>query len=167
VVQVLILALAAGAAAAGCGSTCGANCPTNEVRVQAANITTDIAINDLAWAGPACPHYGPVCGGDGNLGTTCTHVDIIAAGPGSCDLLIVFGDRPSEIVHAEFGPPITQGCCAGYSVVGDAVFVIPTDPTQIIYGADGGSTDAVTVVPDASADGPDGGADAAVDAPTD
>ena len=162
-ISVLILAVAMGAAA-GCGSTCGANCPTYQVRVQAADTSVNAMINNLGWDGPACPHYFPTCTGDQQT-TNCTHIDMIGTAPGECDLTIVFADRPTEIVHAQFGPPIMQGCCAGYSVVGDSLFIIPSNPNQTIYGADGGSTDEVTVVQDASADGPDGGADAPADAP--
>jgi hypothetical protein len=164
-ILVMMLAVATGAAA-GCGSTCAANCPTNEVRVQAADTSKNLSINYLFWGGPACPQYSPGCGGDGHT-TMCTHVDIVAAAPGECDLEIVFADRPAEVIRAQFGPAITQGCCVGYGPVGDSLFIIPTDPSQSIYGADGGSTDAITVLTDGSADGADGGTDAAADAPAD
>ena len=81
-------------------------------------------------------------------------------------MLIVFHDRPAEIVHTEFGPPIQQGCCKGYTIVGDSVFVIPDNPDAGITGLDGG-TGAVTIVPDGGLS--DGAASdgAASDAPSD
>ena len=80
---------------------------------------------------------------------------------GICDVLIIFHDRPAEIVRTEFGPPIQQGCCQGYTIVGDSVFVIPANPDAGISGLDGG-TDAVTIVVDAGANDA-GAADAGVD----
>ena len=70
--------------------------------------------------------------------------------------MIIFHDRPAEIVHTEFGAPIHQGCCTGYEIIGDSVLVIPENPDAAITGVDG-STDQVTIVVDAGAD--DGGSD--------
>ena len=66
---------------------------------------------------------------------------------GACDVEVVFSDRPTEIVHTQFGPPIQQGCCKGYTIVGDSVFVIPNSPDAGISGVDGAS-DQVTIVVD-------------------
>jgi hypothetical protein len=150
----LPLALAA-FVASGCASKCGANCPTPFVYVGApAGTNMDLMnIQALSWTGPACPTTErPNCAGDG-VSTICTHVLIVGQGPGECALTITFGDRPAEVVHAQFGPPITQGCCHGFSVVGDTVFTIPSSADAGIYGA-GGNMDAVTILTDAG----DGGA---------
>jgi hypothetical protein len=132
----------------GCGSTCGSNCPVATVTINAAAGFT-IPAQQLAWSGPACPPYRPVCRADPqNL--NCTHIDVMGFAEGACDLTIVFGDRPTEIVHIEFGPRVTQGCCAGFTVAGDTAFTVPVDPGGVIQGSDGG-TDAVTVIRDAGA----------------
>ena len=143
----------------GCAGNCGSNCPGNMVQVGSPdNAQLAIPNGGLAWSGPACPYYPPTCQGDG-VTTNCAFIDIYGAAEGACDLRISFGDRPAEIVHAQFGPRITQGCCAGFSIVGPAVFYIPDSPSKGLIYADGG-TDAVSILPDASADGGNGGADA-------
>jgi hypothetical protein len=78
---------------------------------------------------------------------------------------ITFTDRDPEVIHLSFGP--TQHCCPGYRVMGDSSYYIPADPTQLIYGADGGSTANVMIVPDAAAEGgTDGGTDGGADTGT-
>jgi hypothetical protein len=140
----------------GCGSNCGTNCPNATVLIANPD-NEELPIDDILVDGPACPPgYGVYCAG--GPGTICTHFTITGVAQGFCDVLIVFHDRPDEIVRTEFGPPIQQGCCKGYSIVGDSVFVIPTNPDASIHGLDGG-TDAVTIVVDAGAsDASDAGA---------
>jgi hypothetical protein len=151
----------AGAAAiwdGGC-STCGA-CPEGIVHVTAsANVQLDI--KNLAWGGPACPGYRPMCRGD-DITTSCTHVDITGAAPGECDLAILFGSGLIQVVHAQFGPA-PKACC-GVEVIGETTFVIPVDQDAGVVGSDG-PTDAVTTVVDAGDAG--GSTDAATDAPAD
>jgi hypothetical protein len=133
----------------GCASNCGTNCPSPTVYIGNLD-NQQLYINDILVDGPACPpQEGVYCLGD-QATTSCTHVTITGVAPGRCDVLIVFQDRPAEIVHAEFGPPIQQGCCKGYTIVGDSVFAIPLNPDAGISGVDGGS-DAVTIVVDAGA----------------
>jgi len=148
----------------GCAGNCGSNCPLNFVQIGSAdNVQLTIPNGGLAWRGPACPNYLPTCQGDG-VTTNCSHILVYGASEGACDVLLAFSDRPAEVVHTEFGPHITQGCCAGFSIEGPKVFYVPDSPTKIIY-ADGG-TDAVSFLPDASdggaADGSADGSDAGV-----
>ena len=132
----------------GCGSNCGTNCPNATVFIGNLD-NQQLLIDDILVDGPACPPaYGVYC--VGGPGTYCTHLTITGVAQGFCDVLIVFHDRPAEIVRTEFGPPIQQGCCRGYTIVGDSVFVIPANPDAGISGVDGG-TDAVTIVVDAGA----------------
>jgi len=153
-----ILAVAAFAAPTGCASNCGTNCPNNSVYIGDLD-NVQLPIDQILVNGPACPHQQAVyCVGD-NYTTNCTHFIITGVAPGYCDVLIVFHDRPAEIVHTQFGPAIQQGCCVGYTIAGDAVFVIPENPDAGITGLDGG-TDAVTIVVDG------GTADVAVDGGT-
>jgi hypothetical protein len=151
----------------GCSGSCGTNCPANIVQIGSPDLA-QLAIPNggLAWKGPACPTDPPFC--TGGPSTTCSFIDVYGIAEGSCDLLISFTDRQPEIVHTQFGPRITQGCCAGFSVVGPSVFYIPDSPNQLIY-ADGG-TDAISFLPDGSADGGDArdaGAGPAADADRD
>jgi len=138
----------------GCTSNCGTNCPQTAVYIGSLN-GEQLLIDDLAVEGPACPPpEGVYCLGDGN-GTNCTHFTITGYAQGACDVLVVFADRPAEVVHLQFGPPVMQGCCRGYSIVGDSVFVIPSSSDAGITGVDG-ATDQVTVIVDGGTDG-DGG----------
>jgi hypothetical protein len=148
----------------GCGS-CDI-CPATTV-IVASTTNADLDIRNLFWAGPACPSANPECRGD-DMTTTCTHVSITAAAPGECALVITFGDRPAEVVHAEFGTQApSQKCCGGFPVIGDQFFTIPANPDGgSIYGGDG-DTDAVSFLPDGgaadasdAADAADGGAPA-------
>lgn len=141
-----VLAVAVLAAPTGCASNCGTNCPANFVYIGDLD-NVQLSIDQILVNGPACPNPQAVyCVGD-NYTTNCTHFIITGVAPGACDVLIVFHDRPAEIVHTQFGPPIQQGCCQGYTIVGDSVFVIPDNPDAGITGLDGGM-DAVTIVVD-------------------
>jgi hypothetical protein len=148
----------------GCAGNCATNCPQTAIYVGNLN-GEQLQIDDIAVSGPACPPpEGVYCIGDGPT-TNCTHFTVTGRAEGACDVLIVFHDRPAEVVHTRFGPPIQQGCCKGYSIVGDSVFVIPGSSDAGISGIDG-PTDAVTVVVDAGAsdgDAGDGGADTGTD----
>jgi hypothetical protein len=145
----------------GCGSNCGSNCPANFVQIGSPdNAQLAIPNGGLAWRGPACPPYLPTCQGD-EVTTSCSYIIVYGAAEGACDVLLAFTDRPEEVVHTVFGPRITQGCCSGFSIEGPKVFYIPDNPKDLIY-ADGG-TDAVSILPDGSADAADGGTDAARD----
>lgn len=157
----LTIALLAGVALAvltahGCAGNCGSNCPPNIVQIGSPD-GAQLAIPNggLAWRGPACPPYLPSCQGNGQT-TNCSYLIIYGTAEGACDVLISFSDRPAEVVHTEFGPRITQGCCAGYTIEGPKVFYVPDSPNQGLIYADGG-TDAVSLLPDGSADGGDGG----------
>jgi hypothetical protein len=147
-----LLALAAAALAGGCASDCGNNCPLTTVYIGAST-NTMLNIQDLAWDGPACPPGRPYCRGDDST-TSCTHITITGVAEGECQLFINFGDRPAQIVHARFGPAVTQGCCMGFTVVGDSHFTIPVSADGGIYGADGNTDAVTTVVPDAGTDPP-------------
>jgi len=164
-VTVTAIAAAAGGIAAallvvptGCTSNCGSHCPPASIYIGDLD-NTQLPITAIGVQGPACPpQYGVYCTGDGQT-TTCTHVTITGFAQGSCDVVIVFSDRPAEVVHTQFGPPIQQGCCSGYSIVGDSVFVIPTSSDAGITGVDG-SSDQVSFDVDGGVDAPsDGGAD--------
>jgi hypothetical protein len=150
---------AASTSLVGCSSgDCKEICPPVTAKVRAA-MNVDVGIEYLAWHGPACPTVPPECRGDG-LTTICTHTEIPGRGPGGCDLLVVFKDRLPEIVHVEFGDK--KPCCTGYPVIGDHEFIIPVAADAGIYGADGGSMDAVTIlwdaaITDAASDAADGG----------
>jgi hypothetical protein len=127
----------------GCASNCGSNCPP--VTIYIGNPGQQLMIDDIGVSGPACPApQGVYCIGDA-AGTNCTHFTITGNAEGICDVTIVFHDRPTMIIRTQFGPPVEQGCCRGYSIVGDSVFIIPTSPDAGISGLDGG-TDAVTIV---------------------
>ncbi|HMF39505.1 MAG TPA: hypothetical protein VKQ32_02365 [Polyangia bacterium] len=163
-VTVTAIAAAAGAFSVGilggptgCTSNCKSNCPPASIYIGDLN-NTELPINAIAVDGPACPpQYGVYCTGDGQT-TTCTHVTITGFAEGMCDVVIVFSDRPTEIVHTQFGPPIMQGCCTGYSIIGDSVFIIPNSSDAGISGLDG-PTDQVSFPVDAGADAADGGVD--------
>jgi hypothetical protein len=172
-----IAAAAAGFAAAlfgnsGCGSTCAQNCPATTVYIGSNdNHELNGILTNLDVMGPACPpSYGLGCSGDGTT-TICTNVTITAQHPGACDVLLVFSDRPSEIVHLKFGETVNANgsCCRGYPVIGPSVYTIPDKPTGPIYsgGFDGGpiDTDAVTVLTDAgtTTTKPDAARDAGAD----
>jgi hypothetical protein len=133
-------------APSGCASNCGSNCPP--VTIYIGNLNgQQLMIDDIGVSGPACPPpEGVYCIGD-VPGTNCTHFTITGNAEGICDVTIVFHDRPTMIVRTQFGPPVQQGCCRGYSIVGDSVFVIPASPDAGISGLDGG-TDAVTILVD-------------------
>jgi hypothetical protein len=157
----LTIALLAGFALAvltahGCAGNCGTNCPANIVQIGSPDgAPLAIPNGGLAWSGPACPPGLPTCL-TSSADTICNYIDVYGSSEGACDLTISFSDRPAEIVHIQFGPRITQGCCSGFQIEGPEVFYVPSK--GLIY-ADGG-TDAVSLVPpDASADGGDGGVD--------
>jgi hypothetical protein len=138
----------------GCAGNCASNCPNATVYIGNLD-NQQLAIDNILVNGPACPPLeGVYCIGDG-FTTSCTHLTITGVTQGACDVLVIFPDRPAQIVHTEFGPPIKQGCCKGYSIIGDEVFVIPANPDAGIVGLDGGMDQVTTVV--------DGGADAAGD----
>jgi hypothetical protein len=149
---------------AGCGGNCATNCPPATVYIGNLD-NQQLYINNIVVDGPACPPPEAVyCVGDGYT-HRCTHVTITGRAQGYCDVAFIFPDRPTMFVRTEFGPPITQGCCKGYTIVGDSVFVIPANPDAGISGADGGGTDAIT---DAARPPVDGGArDASDDASDD
>jgi hypothetical protein len=144
-----VLAVAMFTAPTSCASNCGTNCPVNYVYIGDLD-NAQLPIDQIIVNGPACPRQAAVyCVGDNNT-TNCTHFIITGVAPGTCDVLVVFADRPAEIVHTQFGPAIQQGCCSGYTIVGDSVFVIPENPDAEITGLDGG-TDAVTILVDGGA----------------
>ena len=141
----------------GCTSDCKSNCPPASIYIGDLD-NTQLAINAIGVQGPACPpQYGVSCAGDGHT-TTCTHVTITGFAEGTCDVVIVFADRPTEIVHTQFGPPVHQGCCSGYTIVGDSVFVIPTSADAGISGVDGPSDQVSFQVDGGASDAGDGGA---------
>jgi hypothetical protein len=142
----------------GCADNCATNCPLATIYIGDLD-NQELPIDAIGVQGPACPpQYGVYCAGDGQT-TVCTHVTITGYAQGTCDVAIAFHDRPTEIVHTQFGPPIQQGCCKGYSIIGDSVFVIPANPDAGISGVDGAS-DQVTIVVDGGAtDAADGGTD--------
>jgi hypothetical protein len=150
----VVAATVAGAAVVGglqtgCTSNCATNCPQTAIYIGSIN-GSELPIKDLAVDGPACPPpEGVYCIGDGN-GTACTHFTITGTAEGACDVTIFFYDRDTEVVHTRFGPPLTQGCCRGHSIVGDSVFVISANSDEGISGVDG-PTDAVTIVVDGGA----------------
>jgi hypothetical protein len=138
-----LVAAASAALPTGCASECASDCPPATVFIGNVD-NQQLAIDDIRVDGPACPpQHGVYCIGDGPT-TSCTHVTITGVAQGTCDVLIVFRDRPNMVVRTEFGPAIKQGCCKGYTIVGDAVFVIPGNPDAGIRGLDGG-TDAVRI----------------------
>ena len=154
----------------GCSSSCGNNCPITTVTI-ATPTNVDPGILDVAWIGPACPTHSPSCRGDDRT-TFCNRIDVTASGPGNCDVLIQLAGREPMAVHLAFGPRTTQGCCAGYPVIGDAYYYIPVSMDGGIYSGDG-NTDAVSILSDGglgdaaptvdadgdtAADAPDGGA---------
>ena len=142
----------------GCAGNCKSNCPNATVYIGNLD-NKQLDIDNILVNGPACPPLeGVYCIGDG-FTTSCTHLTITGVAQGKCDVLVIFPDRPAQIVHTEFGPPIKQGCCKGYSIVGDEVFVIPSSPDGGISGLDGGN-DQVSIYTDAGvADAADAGAD--------
>lgn len=144
-----------------CTSNCATNCPPATVYIGDLD-NVQLYIDDIVVSGPACPpQYGVYCLGDGAT-TTCTHVTITGMTQGYCDVTILFHDRPAYVVHTEFGPPIMQGCCRGYSIVGDSVFVISSSADAGISGVDGAS-DAVRLADGGTADNDGGVADAGGD----
>ena len=152
-----IAALATAFVQPGC-SNCGSNCPSGTVYIGTADNSV-VSINNIVVTGPACPpQYGVYCLGDPST-TGCNHFTITGQTEGICDVQINFFDRPAEVIRLQFGPPITQGCCNGYTIIGDSTFIIPNNPDAGIYGADGGSQDAVRIIVDgAVSDGGDGAA---------
>jgi hypothetical protein len=175
-VKLSILALVAAAAAGfvlavvtapGCASNCGENCPVTTVYIGSSdNHELNGTLGDIEVNGPACPpRYSVLCVGDMST-TACTHTTITGTQAGWCDVEFVFGDRPTEILHLEFGPTMNANgsCCNGNPVIGPSVYIIPDKPTGPIYSGTPGtpsySTDAITIVRDAAADAPgDAGAD--------
>ena len=144
----------------GCSSNCGNNCPITTVTI-ATPVNVDPGILDVAWVGPACPMHSPSCRGDDQT-TFCNRIDITGSAPGACDVLIQLYGREPMAVHLQFGPPSTQGCCAGYPVLGDAYFYIPISIDGGIYAGDG-NTDAVSILSDGGLDGAAPPVDAAAD----
>jgi hypothetical protein len=149
---------AAVVAPTGCSSNCASDCPSASVYIGNLD-NQQLNIDDIIVNGPACPpQYGVYCVGDLHT-TTCTHVTITGTKPGTCDVLILFPDRPAQIVHTEFGAPIQKGCCKGYSIIGDDVFVIPTSADAGVSGVDGSSDQVTTYVEAGATDASDAGAD--------
>jgi hypothetical protein len=155
------LAVGLGAAALvaqpGCSSGCDTICGAPYVYIGSPDGRVQIPLTGIFLQGSSCPPaYGITCIGPPDIGG-CTHFTVTGQSEGSCDVAMTFSDRDPEILHLTFGP--TQHCCPGYPPIGDSSYYVPADPTQTIYGADGGSSANVMVVPDAGADGAaDGGA---------
>jgi hypothetical protein len=165
--SLLTLVFAAGFALAtlgshGCTSNCAGNCPATTVLIgsnddhELSGILTNLDVN-----GTACPaRDSVVCIGDPGV-TSCSSVSITAPQAGTCDVLFVFSDRPSEILRLQFGDTANANgsCCRGYPVLGPSVYTIPDKPTGPIYSGTTGTptydTDAVVVVTDAGADAAD------------
>src|SRR4051794_36284319 len=106
----------------GCTSDCKTVCPMPYVYIGSADSLTQVPIAGIDPEGPACPPYGIFCLGTPGAGG-CTHFTITGQRPGTCDVGILFTDRPPEIVHLEFGEE--RACCPGYAPLGDTRFVIP------------------------------------------
>jgi hypothetical protein len=140
-----------------CTSTCAQNCPAATVYIVSANDgELNGILGDIEVDGPACPSRSTaICLGDAK--TSCSHASITGQRAGGCDVAFVFGDRPTEILHLQFGEPMNANgsCCKGYPVIGPALYTIPVKPTGPIYsgtpGTDTYSTDAVTVLVDGGA----------------
>ena len=140
-----------------CTSTCAQNCPATSVYIGSANDGELLGIlGDIEINGPACPSRSTaICLGD--VKNSCSHATITGQQPGACDVEFVFGDRPTEILHLQFGETMNANgsCCKGYPVIGPALYTIPVKPTGPIYsgtpGTDTYSTDAVTVLVDGGA----------------
>ena len=160
------LGVAALVAQPGCSSDCNTICAATYVYIGSPDAMTQvpIATGGIFVGGPACPPaYSVTCVGTLDMGG-CTHLTITGQQPGLCDVALNFTDRPSEVVHLQFGE--LKHCCPGYPVVGDSNFFIPADPTMPIYGAGHLNPDAVMIVVDGGADGAvDAGTDATDDAP--
>lgn len=156
----------------GCASNCAANCPNTTAFIgNTDNYELGSILTSINLYGPACPTYGFTCVGDEST-TACTHLSIVGQAVGECDVELTFTDRPSEVVHLQFGATQNSNgsCCSGYPVVGPSFFTIPDKPTGPIYVGDADvPNDAVTVEVDAGHDaGHDAGAektDAGTDAP--
>ncbi|HEY7375364.1 MAG TPA: hypothetical protein VIF57_24615 [Polyangia bacterium] len=148
----------------GCASSCGSNCPITTVTISTTT-NVDPGILDIAWLGPACPNHTPGCRGDDQT-TFCNRIDVTGSAPGNCDVLIDLYGREPMVVHLTFGPATTQGCCAGYPVIGDYRYIIPVPMDGGIYSGDG-NTDAVSILRDAgiveATPAPDAGGDTAAD----
>ena len=123
-----IIVAASLGAQSGCASNCGSNCPP--VTIYIGNLDgQQLMIDDIGVSGPACPPpEGVYCIGDGTGSTNCTHFTITGNAEGVCDVTIVFHDRPTMIVRTQFGPPVQQGCCRGYTIVGDSRVRDPGQP---------------------------------------
>jgi hypothetical protein len=164
------LGVAALVAQPGCSSNCNTICPANYVYIGSPDGMTQVPITGIYLGGPSCPPtYSVTCVGTPQTGG-CTHLTLTGQQPGLCDVGLTFSDRPSEVVHLEFGE--IKNCCPGYPVVGDSSFFIPADPTMPIYGANHLNPDAVMIVVDGGADGAgdagtEAGTDATGDAPAD
>jgi hypothetical protein len=156
------LALAAACAAGvfatasgGCQSRCASDCP-NPVASIFTEVNVDPGILGIGWVGPACP-LKVDCRGDGRT-TFCNQIDVIASAPGICEVWVDLYGRDRMAVRLEFGPLPTAGCCRGYPVVGESLFVIPVATDAGIQGLDG-SSDAVRILRDGGdGDTDDGGA---------
>jgi hypothetical protein len=147
------LGAAALVAQPGCSSGCDTLCAASYVYIGSPDGRTQIPLTGIVLQGAACPPaYGITCIGPPDIGG-CTHFTITGQTEGTCDVGLTFSDRDAEVIHLSFGP--TQHCCPGYPVIGDSSYYVPADPTKSVYGADGGGTGNVTIVPDA---GPDGNA---------
>jgi hypothetical protein len=135
------------AAPAGCQSRCASDCP-NPIGSIVTEVNVEPGILGIGWIGPACP-LKVTCHGDGRT-TFCNQIDVVASAPGTCEIWVDLAERERMAVRFEFGPLPTEGCCRGYPVVGESVFVIPVATDAGIQGIDG-SSDAVSVVRDAGA----------------
>jgi hypothetical protein len=128
----------------GCQSRCASDCP-NPIGTIATETNVEPGILGIGWVGDACPLMLQ-CYGDGRT-TFCNRIDVIASAPGTCEVWVDLAGRERMGVRFEFGPLPTEGCCRGYPVIGESVFVIPTATDAGIQGLDG-SSDAVRVLPD-------------------
>jgi hypothetical protein len=134
----------------GC-SDCANNCPNTQVTISAPT-NIDLPITMTGQEGPACPNYPILCRG-GGAGTRCTYFTVTAPAPGICDVTLTFSDgRPPMVVRTEFGPTSDVGCCRGYPVVGDDLFIISPAADGGITVRDGATTDA-TWIADPGTDG--------------
>jgi hypothetical protein len=142
----------------GCTSSCGDHCPVTTVWIGTPD-NGPLLLSGITLSGPACPAPGNVrC--NGNYYARCTEFTITARAAGRCDVEVDFGDgRSSEIVHLAFGPAQSGGggCCQGYPVIGPWLYAVPDAPDggDIYSTSDGGvmDYDAISIVPNASADG--------------
>lgn len=141
----------------GC-SDCAKDCPNYIVTIRpSSNVGLDVRATGAE--GPACPPIPPRCQSDGV--NACSHISVIAAAPGICDVTLGFGDRAWMTVRTQFRDIPAGTCCRGYPVVGENLFIVPSGTDGGITGQDGAATDAVWIWDGGDAGGAaDGGTDA-------